>query len=1090
MSHIQLPQPRKNWVKRQHALDLLYAALDSRLILVVAGAGYGKTGLLAQFAKTEGFTFSWLTLDESEQDVRSFGEALASSLSQCFPGFGQQTMQLLKSAGAIEQNIGLLVRTFARELSDHLTQPLCMVLDDFHVVESSAPVIQFVDRLINELPEEAHLIISSRNLPPLQLGLLIAQQQVAALGQSMLRLDLDETRQLIASLNGVNLVDIDDATSNRAYSETEGWLVGLLMSNHIGRMREAQIGLGAPRAVDLLSNYLLVKVLQDLPAPLQDFLLRSCILDELSIPFCSNVIGWTDTRDWILEIERRNLFIQPIGPADGVGEAETSYRYHPLFREFLLQRLREDDPIRYTQLQHDVANAYERTDNIERAIRHYLSGGWSTDVMRAAETHAPEFLERGRYRTVLEWLSRLDAIAPGARAERHLLWQFEIWAHLNLGEDTQAMAAVDQLDDLYQRTGDLGRRDVLNIRRGMLLYRASDFENSLACAHTVIHSVYPQPIWTRVEAHRIAAMSLIELGRLREALDYITRAEELTQNWGRAGYEALARSKLTRAGILQNLGDTSSALRSEAEALSLAEDIHEDGLLAESLIDMAEMLLFGGSQDGLVEMARQGLSQAESTGNQGVRITGLITLAQILMAQGRCDDAHQAGSGALAFARQITQSNERGVLLFLSLIGLAHVMCRHALRETAPEKRATLLQQALGLSREAAAIADVSQSVRMRLAAHARLGAVQVIQGDYQLGASSLSYTELIRGQFNDNAVGQAYVWQLMAAWMQARPDISRVQFLLEQINQLVSLRRQTYFIQAEGETVWQTYQTLRAAPDLQALSALQRQLDNQVEQLSEPATSTLEMPTQIKLVQHDLRVYGFGPGRVYRVDDVINTSQWGWSIPRELFFYMLTVRQSSRAQIGTSFWPDANPGSMQSSFHNAKCAIKNAIGKPAMVYVNGSYAINPELDYLYDVASFESLIAKVSHVASDDGLNDLLAAANLYQADFLLDFSSEWVEQVRTELALKFIDCCCRAGTLALALNQPDVVLETLDRAAQHDPLNEEVARLRMKAQWRSGKRHSALDTYSSLKEALQREMGICPDTDTEKLLASLKSS
>src|SRR6266511_2867719 len=111
MSQIQLPQPRKNWIRRQRALDQLYAALDARLILVVAGAGYGKTGLLAQFAKIEGFAFSWLTLDESEQDLRVFGEALVASLKQCFPGFGQQTMQLLISSNSIEQNVPLLVRT-------------------------------------------------------------------------------------------------------------------------------------------------------------------------------------------------------------------------------------------------------------------------------------------------------------------------------------------------------------------------------------------------------------------------------------------------------------------------------------------------------------------------------------------------------------------------------------------------------------------------------------------------------------------------------------------------------------------------------------------------------------------------------------------------------------------------------------------------------------------------------------------------------------------------------------------------------------------------------------------------------------------
>ncbi len=101
-------------------------------------------------------------------------------------------------------------RTIVRELSANLVQPLCIVLDDFQLVESSVAVVNFIDRLVSDLPDDVHLIIVSRSLPPLQLGVLIAQQQVSALGQSMLRLDLDETRQLMAMLGGPADPGIDE----------------------------------------------------------------------------------------------------------------------------------------------------------------------------------------------------------------------------------------------------------------------------------------------------------------------------------------------------------------------------------------------------------------------------------------------------------------------------------------------------------------------------------------------------------------------------------------------------------------------------------------------------------------------------------------------------------------------------------------------------------------------------------------------------------------------------------------------------------------------------------------------------------------
>ncbi|MCL4505961.1 MAG: hypothetical protein M1434_10445 [Chloroflexi bacterium] len=1089
MSHIQLPQPRKNWVGRQRALDALYAALDSRLILVVAAAGYGKTGLLTQFAKTEGFTFSWLALSESERDLRVFGEGLVDSLKQHFPGFGAQTMQILASSPAIEQNVALLARTLVRDINAYLVQPVCIVLDDFHVVEASAPVIQFVDQLIAELPEEAHLIIASRNLPSLQLGVLIARQQVAAIGQSLLRLDVEETRQLIAAFHGLPVGEISDTVAANANAATEGWLVGLLMTNHIGRMRDAQIGLGVPRAVDLLGNYLMVQVLQGLPAPLQEFLCRSSVLDEISISFCNSELGWTDTAEWIVEVERRNLFIQTIGSPEANGASETTYRYHPLFREFLTQRLREDDPIRFAQVQREVSAAYERRGQIDNAIRHYLAGGWSEDVMRLMESHTPVLLQNGRHRTFLEWLDQLDAISPGARAKRHVLWQVKIWAHLNLGQDSQAMDALNQLDQLYLRTGDLARRDSLNIRRSLLLFRSGDFGKALTSANTVIHSVYPQQRWVQVEAQRIAAMCLFERGDLKQAFEAVTSAEEFTRDMGRAGFEALTRVKLTRSAVLDEMGDTLGALRAAAEAVTLAEQIQDDALRAETTIDLVERLLFNDSKEDLVEMAKRGLELGDATGNQTMRILGFRTLALVFMAQDKYDEAVQAGASALALARQITSPAERSVMLFTALIGQAHVLYSHALKEPSSEKRIGLLQQALNLSREATALAEDNQSSRFKLQAYARLGAVQARQGDKDLANAVFNAATAISGQYRNNSVGQVLLHRLLAAWAPATPDFDQVKMLLGQVRQIAEMRGQNYFLAMEGRQAWETYQQLRDAEDLQALKAAQL-AQPQIESKEPMTPAAAPVKPQMTLVQHDLRVHGFGIGRVYRGNDLIPTSQWGWTIPRDLFFYILTLRQATRAQIGLVFWPESTASSMQSSFHNAKFAIKTALGVHAMVYVNGLYSVNPDLDYLYDVHSFNQLMTAARQVSSEDAIQKYLNAAALYSDDFLTDYTQEWAIQTRDALSMKFTECCLNAGAIALATNQPDAVINLLERAALRDTTNEEIGRLLMTAQWRSGKRRGAIETYARLKYALHNDMDLKPDTETEHLLLSIKAN
>jgi ATP/maltotriose-dependent transcriptional regulator MalT/DNA-binding SARP family transcriptional activator len=1066
-------------------MDALYGALDSRLILVVAGAGYGKTGLLAQFAKTEGFTFSWLTLDDREQDLRVFGEALVASLARCFPGFGQQTMQLLTSAGSIEQNTGLLVRTLTREISAHLTQPLCIVIDDFHLVETSVPVIQFIDRLVIELPDDAHLIIASRSLPSLQLGVLIAQQQVAALGQSALRLDQAETRQLIAALNNVEEKEVAEADAVKAFSETEGWLVGLLMTTHISQLREAQVGLSMPRAVDLLSDYLLVRVLQSLPQELQEFLYRTSILDNISLPFCKDV-GWTDVDERIAEVERRNLFLQP----QSAGGEEVTYRYHPLFREFLMQRLREDDPLRHTQLQRDVGAAYERSGNVEPAMRHFLLGGWSSDAMRLMELHAQTFLQQGRYRTLLDWLTRLDTLTPGIWHDRHVLWQCKILAHINLGHDGEAMTALDRLDELYLLVGDLGRRDGLNMRRGLLLVRSNHYEKALACANIVINSAYPQPTWAQVEARRIAAVSLLMSGRLSEALETITHAERLALSLGSVTQEYLARVKLTRSLILDELGETSASLRAVSEALALAEESKDGPLLAESLVMMAEWLLYSDEKETLIKTVKRGLEYADATGNQPVRIFGMRVLAMAQMATGESENALKTGAAGLALARQNIASADKETL-FQFLISQCQLMCRYALQQQTPEERERILRQALGLAREAVTIAEASRSPRLCLWAYTRLGAVQAAQGDHDLAQVAFKSAEQVCGEFKDNACGQLYLWQLLSTWQAAgsKLDCENLTRTLVAISTLMAQRNQQFFAKMEGEWAWQTYQELSTAPDLMKL-IVARRTNGHEGKLQIPAESSGQRTfQQIKLVQHDLRICAFGRGRVWRGNELITTSQWGWSIPRELFFMILTTQQATRAQIGTVFWPDAGTSTVQSSFHNAKFAISKALGKQAMTYANGVYSLSADLDYLYDVKTFDELIEQASHSDMPSALDKLVDATSLYEDDFLIDFSNDWTAAPRAALLEKFTNACLQAARIATHLNQPAQVINLLERACQHDNTNEELARALMTAQWQSGSRRPAIAAYERLVAALARELQISPSPETNSLLALIKA-
>ncbi len=164
-------------------------------------------------------------------------------------------------------------------------------------------------------------------------------------------------------------------------------------------------------------------------------------------------------------------------------------------------------------------------------------------------------------------------------------------------------------------------------------------------------------------------------------------------------------------------------------------------------------------------------------------------------------------------------------------------------------------------------------------------------------------------------------------------------------------------------------------------------------------------------MVQRELHARGFGSGKVWRKGELITAAQWGWNIPRELLFYMLTARQATRDQIGTIFWPDASTATMQRSFHNSKFSVRLALGRQPFVYANGQYSVSPELDYIYDVEEFDRLLRAAAAAAGTDRLELLLSAADLYQDDFMVDSEFDWPSGQRQTLAVKFAQCCCDAG-------------------------------------------------------------------------------
>ena len=327
------PPPRPKGMLRPRLIERLNAGLHRNLTLLAAPAGFGKTTLLSQWLDGCARPVAWLTLDASDHEPARFLAYLVAALQTVVPEFGAGLLAALLApqaptpAAAVTDLINALAT---------LAQPVVLVLDDYHLV-NAAPVDAALGLLLAHQPPQLHLVIATREDPPLPLARLRARDQLTELRVSELRFSHTEADALLSQTEGLSLsADVVAVLASR----TEGWAAGLHLAALSLRGHQDAAGFvhsfsGSQRFV---LDYLLEEVLQQQSVPLQQFLLRTSVLERLCGPLCDAVLAMpVGTGQATLEaIERANLFLVPLD------DQRCWYRYHHLFGELLQQRLPEE----------------------------------------------------------------------------------------------------------------------------------------------------------------------------------------------------------------------------------------------------------------------------------------------------------------------------------------------------------------------------------------------------------------------------------------------------------------------------------------------------------------------------------------------------------------------------------------------------------------------------------------------------------------------------------------------------------------------------------------------------------------------------
>ncbi|MBM7807906.1 LuxR family maltose regulon positive regulatory protein [Geodermatophilus bullaregiensis] len=400
------PPPRPGAVARQRLHERLREARSTRLCVVVAPAGWGKTTLLAQWATQpeERPRTAWVSLDRSDDEPVRFWRYVLTSLCALDPGVGGGALAALSAPGVdpVTVPLPLLLNDLAASTGRHV-----LVLDDVHVLHDRR-VWEGLEFLLAYLPPSLRLVMAGRADPALPLGRMRARGELTEVRQEDLRFTAAESSAVVAAVAGIRL---PPASVTRLWQRTEGWAAGLqLAALSVRGSDEPEATVARLRGDDRhVLDFLVTEVLDPLDPVWRDLLVRTSVLERLSGPLCDAVLGRTGSAGILQDLEDANLFVAALDPG------RRWYRCHGLLREVLRRELESTGPDAASALLGRAADWYAREGRMDEAARLLIAAGDVAGAMDLLRSSQAWFFETGAAAAYLQLGE--DAASAGGPAD-------------------------------------------------------------------------------------------------------------------------------------------------------------------------------------------------------------------------------------------------------------------------------------------------------------------------------------------------------------------------------------------------------------------------------------------------------------------------------------------------------------------------------------------------------------------------------------------------------------------------------------------------------------------------------------------------
>ncbi len=626
---LRIPLTRPDLVPRERLIRLLAQPAPRKLALVSAPAGFGKTTLVATWARQSPKAVGWVSLDAGDNDSARFWTYFVTALQGLYPRLAQEVPLNLHavSSGSLED----FLITLINEISA-LPLELALVLDDYHLIVEDS-IHRAMNYLLVHQPPQMQLIIVSREDPPLSLSRLRARGELLELRAAELRFTPEEASAFLGHTMDLHLSPEDVAALE---ARTEGWIAGLQLAALSVRGRQdvssfVDAFTGSQRYV---LDYLGDEVFYRLPEETREFLLLTSILDRLCAPLCDAVTGapGPNSHEILHRLEKENLFLVPLD------EQRQWYRYHHLFADFLrslLERTRGDQVKRLHERACEWLAAHGSSSE---ALEHALA---AEDYPRAAhlvEGLSEDTIKRGEMTTLSRWMRALpeEYIRPNPR-----LCLAYGWALFGIGDLDGAEARLVDAEAILAEGGN--PQDVaaeIAALRSMTAALQGDMYGALELSQRASANI---PAGNNSVASVVALMLGIAYDLSGDSSAARRSYLEATEMGQSAGNVMVTIGALAQLGDLQaTRGELRYAVHLYQQALQM--DIEESGwslLNSAAHIGLGRVLLEWNDLEEARHHIEKGVHQLENWGGLGAWYAN-VGLSQMRLAMGDQEGAMAA----------------------------------------------------------------------------------------------------------------------------------------------------------------------------------------------------------------------------------------------------------------------------------------------------------------------------------------------------------------------------------------------------------------------------------------------------------------